>query len=260
MFNLNNSNWRADGLDWIGDAIEAIGYHVGFDVKIVPLKIKSFRCKIPSGMESIEWIEHEGHRLPLGIDESDYHFVRFREGAKPNILTDIELSDLSKYIDNLNALREMDPATPGVLDQIENTLFLIKEILGTKYLAGNAFTRWRHHFYNIESTTQYIKTSFEEGIIDVRCRTFKVDLDGKPLLVNTYKYKEAVSWFLISRMILSGYPHPVIKKWEEANAQWDFFREQAANEAKMLSLDELERFRRRWQTVKRQTPEEHRRW
>lgn len=250
MFGLKNANTVADCIDWIGDAIEGIGYHCGFDEKTISLKVKNFRVAIPSHMESIEYIKHNGFRLPLGIDESDYGFVRSHSGhLRANILNYDERLSLGKEIDNLNALRELDSATPGVLEQIENTLFQINVILGSKYLAGH-YEGWRHHFYNIESTTQYIKTSFEEGIIDVKCRMFKVDQDGLPLIINTFKYKDAISWFLISRLILSGYPHQEVK-WETANELWEQKRAQAANEGKMLSIDQMERFMRRWTSIKK---------
>lgn len=254
MFNLNNSNWYGNAVDWIGDAIEAIGYHCGFDEKEIDLKVKNFRVAIPSGMESIEYITHEGLRLPLGVDQSDYGFVRTHTGSRPNLLTYEEALELGKYIDNLNALREMDPTVPGVVEQIANMLFLINGIIGTGTLAGHLH-RWNHHFYTIESETQYIKTSFENGLIKVRCRMFKVDREGLPLILNTYKYKEAISWFIISRLLLRGDKHPVLT-WEKANDEWDGqfgFRLQASNEGKMMSPDQMERFRQRWTSIKRDT-------
>lgn len=252
MFGLRDSNWYADGIDWIGDAIEAIGYHCGFDEKKVPLQVKNFRVAIPSNMESINYIEFNGHHLPLGVDESDYGFVRTHSGTmKSNILNYDEMLSLGKLIDNLNTLREMDPAEPGVLDQIDNTLTQINTVLGTKYLAHNA-EHWRHHFYNIESETQYIKTSFDCGEIWVHCRRFKVDMQGLPLVINTFKYKECVSWFIMSRLILSGYPHPELKSYEEVHAFWEENTlPKAQNEPKIFSLDQMERFARRWQGIKR---------
>lgn len=255
IFGINNSNWYANGIDWIGDAIEAIGYHCGFDEIPIDLEVKNFRVAIPPNMESIDYIEHNGHRLPLGVDESDYGFVRRYNRIHENILNYDEMLSLGKLIDNLNALRELDPAVPGVLEQIENTLFQINVVLGTKYLAGNV-QYWRHNFYNIESTTQYIKTSFDSGTIRVHSRMFKVDGEGLPLIMNTFNYKEAISWFLIYRLILGGYNHPTIKKWEEAYAMWEDdrgtgFSQRARAEAKMPSIDEMERFKNRWVSVKR---------
>lgn len=252
MFGLKDSNWYANGIDWVGDAIEAIGYHCGFDEATVFLKVKNFRVAIPSNMESIDYIKFNGHRLPLGVDESDYGFVRMHTDVqKPNILNYDERLSLGKLIDNLNALRELDPHTPGVLDQIDNALTQIDVLLGSKYLAQHA-GEWRHHFYNIESTTQYIKTSFEEGTIEVKCRRFKVDLEGLPLVVNTYKYKECVSWFLMGRLVLSGYPHPELKSFMEINEYWaDRLLPQAQNEPKMFSIDQMERYTRRWTSIKK---------
>ena len=250
---MSNSNWKADAIDWIGDAIEAIGYHVGFDEAEIKLEVRNFRVAIPSNMESIEYIKYNGHRLPLGVDESDYGFVRTHTGIRrENILNYDERLSLGKLIDNLNSLRELDPATPGVLDQINNTLFQIDVVLGTKYLAGG-YQHWHHPFYNIESETQYIKTSFDCGTIFVKCRTFKVDVNGLPLIVNTYKYKEAISWFVMSRLLLRGFPHPTLK-FQDAWNMFDEptgFRQQASNEGKKLDIDEMERFTRRWTSIKK---------
>lgn len=256
MFGLNNSNWHANGIDWIGDAIEAIGYHCGFDVGKVKMYVRNYRVAIPSGMESIEYVEHCGHRLPLGVDESDYGFVRYEQHVKPNIFNSNEMLDLGRLIDNLNALREMDPAIPGVLEQIENTQFQINVLIGSKSLAGNV-NQWRHEFYNIESECQYIKTSFCEGEIVVKCRRFRVDDEGLPMVINTFKYKECVSWFLISRLILAGYNHPSIKNYETALELWEQTLPKAQNEPKILSIDEIERFKNRWTSIKRDAQAAH---
>lgn len=257
MFGLKNSNWKADAIDWIGDAIEAIGYHCGFDEKRIRLQVNNYRVRIPSEIESINYIRYNGRRLPLGVDKSDYGFVNIHNQANPNIIQDVEEQQLNKLINNLDALRQLDPATPGVLDQISNTLFQINTILGTSYIAAEPFF-WRGEFYNIESEVQYIKTSFEEGVIDVYCRAFRVDENGLPLVVNTYKYKECISWFIMGRLILQGYPHPELKSYMEVHEYWeDRLLPQAQNEPKIFSIDEMERFKNRWTSVKRDASAAH---
>lgn len=248
MFNLNNSNWHADALDWIGEAIGFIGYHVGFKDEDIILKVSSYRCLIPKKVDSIDWIEYRGVHLPLGVDKSDYAYVRRRSGERNNILTSQETLELSKEIDRLNALREMD-LTDDVANAIQDSIRKINMYVGTGKLAAHSVNQYCSEYYNLDGP--YIKTSFESGVICVRSSCFMLDDNDKPLIVNTQKYLEAVSWFVISRLLLGGQSHPVIT-WKEANYQWEeVWKPRAQNEPKMPGIDELERFTNRWTSLVR---------
>ena len=249
-FNINNSNWRSDAKEWIGQAMEFIGYHIGFDYSDTILKIKNYRCVIPSNMETIFYVKYNSIRIPLGVDKSDYGYVRQCDGTRPNILSDTEVQDLSKEIDRLNALREMDVSQPGVVDSIQDSVDKINKYLGTSYLGAGYSSYYRHYFYNVDNG--YIKTSFESGSILVEGRKFPVDEDGNLLIVNTVKYRTAVEWYIIYMLMLQGYSSPVIKDWREAESRWNDFMIQAQNEGKMPDMEQLERFSQRWNTATRQ--------
>lgn len=247
MFGLNDSNWRADALDWIGEAIGFIGYHVGFKEEDIILKVSSYRCLIPKVVNSIDWIEYRGVHLPLGVDKSDYAYIRRKEGERNNILNYQETLELSKEIDRLNALREMD-LTDDVANAIQDSIRKINMYVGTGKLAAHGVNNFSHHFYNLDGP--YIKTSFESGTICVRSNCFMLADNGYPLIVNTQKYLEAVSWHLQARALLSGKSHPVLK-YADAEERAELWRARAQNEGKMPGIDNLERFTNRWTSLMR---------
>lgn len=255
LFGLNNSNWHADGLDWIGQSIQAIGYHCGFDVKSITLTIENYRVEIPNVLESLDYIEYNGHRLPLGIEKSDYQFVR--PNGRYEDLRTANYNDallLDKELERLTTLQEMKPVTQEIIDAIIDTNWRINTLVKDLRLGVYAAT-YRHHYYNIEG--RYIKTSFPSGNIKLTGEFYKVDEFGYPLIVDTFNYKEAVTWFIIYRLILQGYKHPTVDL-RLAKNEWEDFQVKARNEKNMPDIDELERFTQRWTSVKRDATNAHR--
>lgn len=252
MFGVGNSNWHSDAIDWIGDAIQFIGYHAGFETKPIILEINNFRCNIPNCLESLNYIMYNGHRLPLGIDKSDYGFVN-RVGPLADRLPLATYENalmLNKEIDRLAVLQQQldaDPTNPNLIDAIIDCNFLITTYV--KDLRLGQYAQYSREWYNIEG--DYIKTSFVKGNIQLNANAFIVDEFGYPRVIDAAKYKEAVSWFVISRLILQGYKHPELS-WKDANEEWEMWRVRASNEQKMPDIDQLERFTNRWLSVKRE--------
>jgi len=53
----------------------------------------------------------------------------------------------------------------------------------------------------------YINTSFEKGEIKLHCTYLPVDDKGLPMFIDHVKHKEFLSWYVYSKMLLSGYKH-----------------------------------------------------
>lgn len=262
MFGIKDNTWHSDAIDWIGEAIQAIGYHCGFETVPIYLKINNYRCNIPSQLESLNYIEYNGHRLSLGIDKSEYGFVNDCNKDIRTIATYNELLELNKEIDRLAVLQDELAVTPNDKD-IQNSIIDSNQKITTYVqqfrLAAN--TQFAREFYNIEG--DYIKCSFATGLIKLNAQSFMLDESGYPRVIDTYKYVEAVKWYLIRALCLQGFKHPEID-WKTANVMWDGngsnekgFRYQASNEQKMPNIDQMERFSQRWQSVKREAHIQH---
>jgi len=94
-----------------------------------------------------------------------------------------------------------------------------------------------------------IATSVEEGEVTLFYTAFALDCDGFPMVIDSYKYKEALKWFVIKNFIAQGNKHPVFN-YGDAEERFERFRGQASNEAKMPGIDRLERFTNMWTRIK----------
>lgn len=91
----------------------------------------------------------------------------------------------------------------------------------------------------------YINTSFEEGDVCIYYRAFQVDNEGFPLIPDTYSFREAVMWYCIYKMALSGYEHPQLK-FQDIYNFWLKYCSMAENEAKVFDINQYESFMRNW--------------
>lgn len=94
-----------------------------------------------------------------------------------------------------------------------------------------------------------IAVSFEQGEVTMFYTAFPLDCDGFPMVVDTYKYKEALKWYLVKNFLAQGNKHPVFS-YQDAEQRFERFKDKAANEAKMPSIDKLERFTNMWTRIK----------
>jgi hypothetical protein len=100
-----------------------------------------------------------------------------------------------------------------------------------------------HNWYSYNP--EYFEFSFESGEVEILINGIAVDDDGWPMIPNGIKTKEAITFYLMWKMILSGFKHPLISL-EYAEAQWVRFSLQAQAETNSFSLDEASNFAREW--------------
>lgn len=253
-FNLGDSNWHGDAVEYIGEAIRGIGYHTGFEEKDINLVVRNYKVKIPCGVEDLS--EVWKGCCPLLLGDSDSTICK-GEWMAPNQQKIYELNDaFERYLDLQKLLDEM--ATDPGLEPYEVTPQDVTDAANAVYNIGrNLKLRGRvndyvGHWYKIDSG--YIQTSFPVGEITIKkAAVGMVDDEGYPLVVNTFKYTEAVMWYVIYKMLLGAYDHPKLT-WQHAFSMWEDhpgYRYQAANEAKQLGIAELERFSSRWLSIYR---------
>lgn len=220
-FRPTGSTWINEAIEDIGWAIQGIGYHAGFEKKQTEppyLQVKNNRAKIPCDVERIIAIEQllpdaysEGNTLnPDGTTPSPnlvYNSNCIYSGVKM-----ILGSDQSGY-----GIGSDNPRTTAIQP-------------GAPY-------------YNLN--TDFVITSFEEGLIKLHYIGFALDKDGMPRILDDFDYKTAVEWYLVSNMILKGYKHPELD-YKSAFQMWEMYRLRAENAPKVPSIDGAERFRNTW--------------
>lgn len=104
--------------------------------------------------------------------------------------------------------------------------------------------------YNLNPN--YIRTSFKEGKVIVYYLGIEVDNEGLPKVPDIYEVKEAISWYVMYRMLLRGYKHPVIT-YDKAEAKWNEFMPKAQNACNFPDIDAMETFKKSYMGLARTT-------
>lgn len=120
-------------------------------------------------------------------------------------------------------------------------------------ITGSPMVFERTGFYEMTGTLASIegnslKTSFRRGKVLVIYKTPPKDCDGFPMIPKSAKLDEALMYYIIYRLALKGYKHPVVS-FETAYQQWNNLYMGAANDVEWFTLPELEEFSRLWGTI-----------
>lgn len=91
----------------------------------------------------------------------------------------------------------------------------------------------------------YLRTNFEEGEVMFIYYRVPKDCDGNLLIPDNDDVLEALPYFLIYKLSLSGYKHPVINM-DKAYAKWQELYPRARNSMNYPSIEEMHRFTQMW--------------
>ena len=98
----------------------------------------------------------------------------------------------------------------------------------------------------------YIHCSFQTGTIVIYYLGIDTDEDGFPNIPDNYHVKEAITWYIISRMLLRGFKHPVVS-YEMADSKWIMNYPKAQNACKFPDIDAQDLFKRTYLGLARNT-------
>lgn len=91
----------------------------------------------------------------------------------------------------------------------------------------------------------FLKTSFTKGKVVVFYRGVPKDENGYPLVPDNAKLKEALPYYILYRLGLSGYKHPIIS-WNDAYLMWEKLYPSASNSIDWMDLTEYQEFTELW--------------
>ena len=237
-FKPSGSSWVSGAVDWMGDAMGLIGYHGGLETKTTCVKIKDFRGCFPDDFESLIGVIYKGRRLPISMSKAKFP-IHLNKNFTPLMLSNddlIRLETLTKQIEQLDAFLLDEPDNTDFIDAKAKATAELNGLTESKYIKNTS--TYGVDYYSINP--DYIITSFEDGEITIIYQAFMVDEEGFPKIPDTPKYKDAVLWYIIRTMILSGYKHPFIS-FGDADQMWEVKRKKAANDIKISTLDEKQR-------------------
>lgn len=212
---ITDMTYADDMMEWIGEGLNRMLIRWRLEKTHKVLEIKSHSAKLPCGLVDLSAVIYKGARLRKGTSSID---VRIKKTVSEEELSTYFVHDTNITAEDLNTqnyqlLRGDD----------------IKQVSTTE---GPAF-------YDLQYN--YIKTSFETGFITIAYTIAPIDKEGYPLAPDLEEAREALFWYVCSRLCFTGYklPEPSMDfKYCDFKAT-EFFRK-AKNIIKTQSVDELE--------------------
>lgn len=244
-FKPNNMNWKASAYDWIADAMLAINSWYSFETKEAPVAIFNHKGAYPCDLIELIGVKYKGCKLPLGKNIGKIHCQKLFNCN--DVMMDItnyeKVVEVNQKIQYLAALQSSYDATqdPTILEEIVTVTKQISNY--TIPYAVSGYNNHGLHYYNLQPGA--IETTFDFGEITLIYTGATSDDRGMPLLPDVYEFKEAIAWYIMSRMLLSGYEHPVLN-WQSADERWEKFRFKAKNKLKMPTLDRMQALANMW--------------
>ncbi|KKN88753.1 hypothetical protein LCGC14_0246440 [marine sediment metagenome] len=249
QYGINIANRRADAIMFIGEAIEAIGYHTGFETVVEELTVSNYRVKKPYrfvGGEDNLSIFYGTYSLPLSRNQYNLRYPHLGDTEESADANAVKVAELQKEVDRYDALiitLATDPTDQDIIDAVAESQTTISSMTRALKIETQPIDDVVDS-YNIQG--DWIQTTFVSGTIEVHYKAFFVDETTEyPMIVDTFKYRQAVMWYVFSRLLLSGETHGEFN-FKKADLEWDYYRDQARQEPKMPSIDMSEEFTNHW--------------
>jgi hypothetical protein len=207
-----DSSWTYDAVEWIGEALDFIGYHGIFDHKVEEVTVADFRADLPCDLYSLTQVEYNGQALVYGTDTAGYDTSR-TTAATPNTQGTVQTSAVFETQPNDN------PTAPN---------FTLRTTSNNR--AGSDY-----YYVNVGK----LVTSFEDGTVKLHYTAYPTDGDGFPMVPDNIYVKQALEWYIIRQMMMGGYMHPVFN-WQVADQKWGHYCVAAQNDLAFPSIDKME--------------------
>lgn len=213
----STTNWEADSIEWIGEALSFIGYTGGFKKRKVALNVKDYRVPFPPDFYTLIAVYYDDEKLRFG----------------GNVNTANKYMDEAVYI-----------AAKTEVVSSDNNEFGVTRYGSRLYSTTNV----TYEYYTI--IPNYIQTSFEEGEIEIVYNAWPVDKEGLPEIPDSPYYKQAIEWYIMRQMALQGYEFPNKEfTFTFLDGQWKHYCVAAQNDAMFPSPDKVQRFNEMWVTL-----------
>ncbi len=226
---------KSDAIDWIGYAIEEIGYHVGFFSKVEKLKVVNYKIPIPCDFVSLNYFIYKGRKLKYGIPNN--HVTTYEPSAE---------YDEVMGILNTNFKLELNDCCVDV-DKEEKEYHIETYKKRVAYLESE--------FKHLPIDTDFYYTNSGQGYgtnakdyVYMFYKAFPLDEDGFPLVINEVKYRNAIMKYVLLCLLSSGYKHPVLD-YPTVLRESELAISRAANEHFKMTNEQLEDFAGNWTNI-----------
>lgn len=244
-FRVNNINWKASGYDWIADAMSSINAWFSFETKTKSIPIFEHKGEYPCDLIELIGVRYKGLKLPLGKNIGRIPCQKLFDCH--DVMMDITNYEKVKEVNyKIQQLADLQAQYDSTHDQdvLDHIVEITKQISNyTIPYAVSGYNNHGLHYYNLKPGA--IETTFDFGEVELIYTGATSDENGFPLIPDVYEFKEAIAWYIISRLLLGGYEHPTIN-WQMADQKWERLRVAARNKLKMPSIDRMQALANMW--------------
>jgi len=217
-------------LEWIPEAVEELRTPFTLDTKSTPnynctgeYRTKNHVVKLPCGLIEILSVQDAyGNRVNRTGMQLDITSVQGLSAGYDSART----TDFYTSTGEITTGNEDGPSVPWDGSNIK------------EYHSCNTPT-----FYDLKM--DYLQTSEECMFVKIHYKALPIDEEGYPLIPNQAEYKEALYWYVMKKLIGSGYQHPVIPSSlqgiEYCSQQFEKYAARALSEIKMPDQDRMQK-------------------
>lgn len=206
---LQEAHWISDAIEWMGEALEAIGSVAQMTQESKIVRTSSYKTPMPTNLAVLEEIKYGFYTETKTYDN-------------PPKLEDF--TEIMAY--------EGSGTHPSLIDQYNTRKGVQLGVDETFFIKGNM-----------------IHTSYEEDWLLLVYKAFAVDDHGYPMVPDHYSYNQALYWYIVMKMLEGGMQHPAGPQqinWAVAEDRWQYYCGQARNRSKMPDAAKYRRFMKSW--------------
>lgn len=250
--------------EWIAEGLEKIGSVRSYEHKVTVLPIVDHQVSLPCDLHQLDQVAYsfkcDGRWLSMRKATSAFgvtHDIKCKCG-KPNMLIpDTAMFPIVKNMYNL--VKDEDAlAILNKEDNLRETLSVLLNQWTDDSVNGHHFGhKGRGHLdgtmysCDLQYTTKpgYIMTNAPKGFVKISYYAIPTDDDSMPLIPNNENVKEALTWYIILKLLYPKKLRGVIKEndYTEMKNNWHYYKRLAYGDSLMPSnADEMESIKNTW--------------
>lgn len=258
-----------DFKEWVGEAMEAIGSVNQLDHKVEIIEIHDYQAKLPCDLFRLNSVAYSGctHGMWLPAKKTTGTFSVYLDKHDHGhcckmIVQDSELISVAKSLYGLDD----DKAALDLINSNLNVKQTLSCLLNDyTYCSKNGHTHCHNHSgTNFSPTVQYdVKPGYlmfnvRHGFAKISYHAIYTDEDSMPMIPDMHSYKEAIFWYVSSKILYRRLFKGQIKAdlYALAKQSYNFYRKQAYAESLLPNQDEMTDLKYTWQTLVPEIDEE----
>ena len=231
-FGISSTSITNDLIDCIGECIGLIGYHTGFINKLRRVQVENYTFSLPCDYVDLNCLIYNGKilRKKKGLSEVKEPYNQYFDNLIGYLTQDIY------GIDDFCDVEDFKISNERTHNKIESLLFDIKR----------ASHYEEHHFYT-ENENCY-KVSYESGYVYIDYKSYPLDSEGLPMVIDEVHYKRALEYYCILELLKRGYKHPVFN-YQMVSADSRRYITTATNQNLKMNRSEMNDFVTKWTSL-----------